>query len=803
MSKPHEEKSHRIALSRRSFLGASVGALAVAGVGALATAGPARAATPSDFAAIISRRAAMLTGAPANPSEVAKTKISALEARAAQRLATLDTSATRAVLWADQPNVVNDSAQMSECYNRLRDIAYSWATPGTTHHRDAAVATTVVDALTFLGDRCYTSAKSPTGNWWFWEIGIPTRLTDIGSVMFAVLPTEELAKWMAATRRFAPDPNYRGTGKSLKETGANRSDKAVICMLRGALVGSDAEVQLGRDAIIDVTGGGALSLFAYTTKGDGFYPDGSFIQHGKLPYVGTYGNVAMTGMINAQYLLEGLPWALPATAAAMVPAFLRDSFAPYIWNGRMMDTVRGRAVSRERESDLTNGFGTMHKMVLLSGVATGEVGAWYRGTIKGWVTRSGADFLATVPLPLLATAEQLLADGSVAAAPEPVGHVEHHMHERKVHRGEGWAFTVSTSSNRIGRFEWGNRENITGYHHGDGATYLYTDADPGHYTDAYWPTADPFKLAGITVNGEPRVSGASGFGIPGAPNAYNGGASSRGEIGTVGNDFVNHSGKLTAYKSWFMLPDRVVALGAGITDTSGTPAYTVVEHRKSSGELRINGGAVATTPGDRVDAGLLLPGAHAHLEGHAGYLLPDGGALVAERERRTGSWWDVNQGADTAGSTTPHTREYVTLRVPHGVGAAGASYVYAVLPGASAADTARAAENPGFAVVENSATAQVIRLKDGTLMANFFAAGTAGQLRTDGPVSVIVRATGTSRRVALALPTKQATPVRVTFLGQLVPALAPAPGVRVVTAEPLQTLEVTAPQGNTVELDLA
>jgi hypothetical protein len=68
-------------------------------------------------------------------------------------------------------------------------------------------------------------------------------------------------------------------------------------VLRGALGGDAAKRRAGRDAITQV--------FAYVQSGDGFYCDGSFVQHGKVPYTASYGAVLMDSLSRAISREEG------------------------------------------------------------------------------------------------------------------------------------------------------------------------------------------------------------------------------------------------------------------------------------------------------------------------------------------------------------------------------------------------------------------------------------------------------------------------------------------------------------------
>lgn len=71
-------------------------------------------------------------------------------------------------------------------------------------------------------------------------------------------------------------------------TGGNRTDNTQVVLLRGILSHNENEVEA---AIA-----GLPAVLQYVIDKDGFYQDGSFIQHGDIAYNGTYGNVLLGGV---------------------------------------------------------------------------------------------------------------------------------------------------------------------------------------------------------------------------------------------------------------------------------------------------------------------------------------------------------------------------------------------------------------------------------------------------------------------------------------------------------------------------
>jgi hyaluronate lyase len=621
---------------------------------------------------------------------------------------------------------------------------------------------------------------TPAGNWWFWEIGIPRNVVDILTLLHAKVPSGLRTSLLAATRWFSPDPNTRGRTAPFSETGANRSDKALICCLRGILASDAAEIARGRDALSDAGNGGKWSVFAYVNKGDGFYSDGSFVQHSYLPYAGSYGVVALAGIAEIIAMLRGTAWAITDPARSVLFNAVEKTYAPFVWDGRIMDTVRGRAVSRQNEQDYVAGFGLISSVLLLAPGCDEPYRSRFLSLAKGWLQRCTDQKLVGHPTQTVAKsllALDVLADGAVPAAPAPVYTWMFADQDRLVHQRPGWGFTVSISSNRIGRYEWGNNENKLGWYQGDGAAFLYTKQDAAQFSANFWPTVDPYRLPGTTVNREGRTAGVnpSSMEIPRAFQPFAGGVAMDRRWGVLGMDHVNHNKSLSAVKSWFLLDDAVVCLGAGITGTGGSAVETTVENRSYAA------GAAPAVYTDSTKR-LLAPGAapvparrSVHVDGHGGYvfLAAEGVSGVPEVSvvRRTGKWSDINTGSDTAGSADSLSRDYVSITHKHGSNPAGAGYAYMQLPTAPLSTTLAQSDVPDVQVLANTKACQMIEVKKyGLVLANFFAAGSRtvpakGVYASSGPCTLAVKETATALSFVVSDPSRTQTSVRVTLPG--------------------------------------
>ena len=748
-------------LSRRQLLvvgAASTGALAVApAMGGLPAAHAADAFEP-----LRARWVDYLTGGTSidETSPAIASRLSMLSDTAQDWLSQATALAPNSSIWPDLPMSGPNESNILQTYQRILDVATAWSTIGTSITGDSAVGTTLLSWYRHMSSFWYNTTISKVGNWWSWEIGIPRRLGDLSALMDTLLTSSDRSAAVAAMRRFTPNPNWRGTGTSLAETGGNRADKVLGCLLRGICARDAADMTLARDAMSGVVHAGAHSLFGYVTSGNGFYADGSYVDHDYIPYVGTYGNVALSGVAKALLLLTGSPWPVTDPDVETMLEAPQRAFAPFIWNGRMVESVRGRAVSRERERDFRNAFTTVSSMLLLAPHLGAAYRSTYRGLAKGWMQRCTDDFTTSTSATIgdLSRALAVLDDTAIAPTPEPQGHTRTASQERMIHRGDRWAFTVATSSTRIGRYEWGNGENKRGWHQGDGASYLYVQGDDDQFSDDYWPTVDPYRLAGTTAS---LATLSSGSGIPRAANTWGGGVSFDGRWGTAGMDLTNAAGTLRAKKSWFVIDDLILAVGSHIKPT-GSPGVTVVENRG------LRTGATLSVDGTPVTGSVSVTNPQwAHLHSGtdiAGYVFLQPTQMTAALVARSGTWWTINSGANTAGSSTVHSKNFATLTLAHASDVAGQTYAYVIAPRFDATRTSALAAGLDVEIIRQDTFAHIVRFTRGErrfLFAHIFAPVTSGPVTADQPVAVLAQRKGNWGTVAVSAPTRDVSTATV------------------------------------------
>ena len=523
------------------------------------------------------------------------------------------------------------SAELESIYKRLETMARAWAAYGSGYYQDTQLLNDVIAGLDWLYQNRYNENTSPYDNWWYWEIGIPLRLNDTVVLLYDALTSEQIDNYMTAIDHFTPEVNM---------TGANRVWKSKVVTLRGIIGKQPEKIQAGSDGLSDV--------FSYVTSGEGFYSDGSFIQHGCCyPYAGDYGAALLYHLSDVLWILSGSAWDNTSPERDNVYEWVYDTFNPVLFKGAVLESVRGRAITRPFTGSLlelpAGRTRIVEGLLTLVDFADGPHSNQISSILKHHLEDGDRDILFRHLSPwYIQKAKSILDDPAVPSAPQLVGNYQFYNQDRVVHRRPGWLFDIAMHSDRIRNYEWLNGENPKGWYTADGMTYLYMN--PEDYNFIFWSTVDPHRLPGITVDRDlSRPDGAASGTL--MPNSWAGGATLEGTYGVAGLDFQQHDYSnmdLRARKSWFMFDDEIVALGADIHSTSGRTIETVVENRS----LNSQGDNALVVDGVSIPPSLSgAPGRNVnwfHLADTGGYVFPGGADLNFLREERAGRNEDLN-----------------------------------------------------------------------------------------------------------------------------------------------------------------
>lgn len=791
-----------------------------------------RPAPPADHAALLDNAVAVLAGTAdtaARPEVAAK--LAAIGSTARARLTALD-GAEPGELFRGLPLGASDT-HLTMSFQYLYEIALATRIPGRAAPGpggDTAIQRRVIDALARLHDDYYgDQSKGYYGNWFNWEIGISTPLTRT-----LVLLRDEFAAYRPdlPTTCVASMDAYLRNGKggdvdldSRFHTGANLADITTNRILQGAVLGDGARIE---KAVAD-----QLTVLAtidpYQLRHDvtdGFYADGSYLQHASVAYTGSYGKGLLTRVVQAVKILEGTGCAEGEDIVGTVRDWVVRGFAPLVFEGWMMEIVKGRGVSRTT-TGYTDVAEVVEAVVDLSAYAAEPDATALKGYVKfvRQSSRAALDPVRFLSPVSVARYADILADPGIAAKDlNPAErNVAFNAMDKTVHRRPDYAFALARSSPRISKYEYMNGENLMPWFQGDGAHYLYLSGQDQTraYGVDYFTTVPPYRLAGVTAPVETRrtvpelygglwydnpergftsssesqntyvyfprgaggLSGGACLGAYGAAGLVQAddAAYAAQQAGTLPDDFVAYR-NARATKSWFMLDDEIVVLAAGVGDPAGRAVTTTVDSRVAlpSDAVALTGRLCDGTPWSGTgtaplawlryaDAGQGIAVGYVFLEGRRPTVALD----VVTRSRRA---------VRLSNPDTMVTRQVFAVSFEQPAGAPPAAMAYALVPNASERKLMSYARGP-VSVLANTTRVQAVRHKGlGLVAANAFTPGAhrAGPLSIDGPASVILReGRHGTRSVAVADPTTERDMVSVVVRGRALRAATADEGVRV------------------------
>ncbi|MGG1516374.1 polysaccharide lyase family 8 super-sandwich domain-containing protein [Paenibacillus oryzisoli] len=650
---------------------------------------------------------------------------------------------TRTSIWSDlsTPN----STSLVTSYARLRTMSIAYATAGSSLYQNETLAQDIVSAMDWLYTNWFNESSTLEGynnEFYNFQIATPMQVTDITTLLYDELTPQQRKHYMDAVANACPTP---ANGVGYTDEGANRVWRATSVAVRGMITQDSALLLLAKEALEDV--------LQYVTYSDGFYADGSFIAHVAHPYTGGYGKSLLSSLSDLVYVFDQSQWDLNPNAKQFLFQTVSDSFDPFMYKGAVMDMVRGREISRPQKTDLNAGHDIIAAILKLSRFAPQAEA--YKRMVKGWIQgeAEAQSLYKDLPLNVISLAKNVMQNPAIEPRETAAIHRNYASMDRVVHTGTDYAFGLAMDSSRILNYEQGNDENNTGWYAGEGTTYFYNgDASP--YTDGFWPTVNPYRMPGTTVDTRVRPENQSEANKL-TPNNWVGGTELDNQFGAAGMDLKAYNSTLTAKKSWFMFDDEIVALGAGIQSTDNRPIETIVDNRMLNAEgnqaLTVNGTVKSSTLGWQEEMNNVN---WIHLEGTGGYYFPQSATVNGLREARTGTWNRLNK---MYGTTEPITRNYATLWLNHGANPANQSYEYVFLPNQTAAQVGQYAVNPDVDILVNSPTVQAVREnKLQITAANFWRdeVQTAGGITASGQSSVMVRQIGDELEIGVSDPTQ-------------------------------------------------
>ncbi|WP_303751335.1 polysaccharide lyase 8 family protein [Staphylococcus aureus] len=623
-----------------------------------------------------------------------KKKFEATENEAKKLLSEMKTESGRTYLWDSAKDLDNKSADMTRTYRNIEKIAEAMKHPKTTLNTDQN-KNKVKDALEWLHKNAYgkeptdkvkeltenfkitDSSKKKALNWWDYEIGTPKSLTNTLILLNGDISSDEKKKYTAPIKTFAPDSDkiLSSVGQPEQAKGGNLVDITKVKLLESIIEEDKDMMKKSIDSFNKV--------FTYVQDSatdkdrNGFYKDGSYIDHKDVPYTGAYGVVLLEGISQMMPMIKETPFNDKTQNNTTLKSWIDDGFLPLIYKGEMMDLSRGRAISRENETSHSASATVMKSLLRLSDAMDDSTKAKYKKIVKTSVKSDSSygqnDTLSSYSD--ISKMKSLMEDSTISTNGLTQQLKIYNDMDRVTYHNKDldFAFGLSMTSKNVARYESINGENLKGWHTGAGMSYLY-NSDVKHYRDNFWATADMKRLAGTTTleNEEPK-----GTDVKKSSKTFVGGTKFDDQHASIGMDFENQDKTLTAKKSYFILNDKIVFLGTGIksTDSSKNPV-TTIENRKANGYTLYTDDKQTTASDNQGTNSVFLESTNKP-KNNIGYHFLNKSKISIKKETHTGNWKEINKSQ----KDTQKTDEYYEVTQKHSN--SDNKYGYVLYPGLS------------------------------------------------------------------------------------------------------------------------
>lgn len=562
-------------------------------------------------------------------------------------------------------------------YDGLVKIVKAYSTPGTKYYKKEEIKTQVIDALDWLYDNAYHENLPELGNWWQWEIGIPKKLNEILAIMYDEVPKDKKIKYLKASQyfqpyakwsAFSPSASYSSAPHKRISTGGNRIDTSLICFIRGVLMEDRTQILDGLNSVAEV---GKI-----VTEKDGFYKDGSFVQHDNVAYNGTYATVLFDGLGMILELIDGTEFKIESPEINNIYDSILKGYSYLMINGGVNDSVSGRSISRDNSSEIERGKDLVSSITLLSSKAPKE----YRNDLYSMIKKIVLDnnFYSVIKKEskpkIKNILENIMADENIKPLKVEGTKIFGAMDRAVYTNSKEGKVVLSMHSNRIANYETMNEENLKGWYTGDGMTYIY-GKDSSSFVE-FWPTADMYHLSGVTnsINKMENKAGERREKPTVSPKKFVGGVET-GDVAFVGMDFISWNNKTTAKKSWLMIDGAVLALGSNITSTDGEIHTTIDNRILKKGKIYIDGKELNKNSTIKDPKNLTINFNENYPDENIGYKIINSPELNINFTENKGSWKDIGGTLDTE-----IVKQYFSVYLNYGKDPKDETYAYVILP---------------------------------------------------------------------------------------------------------------------------
>lgn len=424
------------------------------------------------------------------------------------------------------------------------------------------------------------------------------------------------------------------------------------------------------------------------TQGEGWQADHSFHQHGRQLYNGGYGLLLVLDAAKVAAWLKGTPWAFSDVRLAGLAEHVLDGTRWMTAGPCWIDySARGREFTRQGNDCAKSALQpALERLAQLVPGRAAELGAFARAQARP----DAADRFA------------------------PAGVRAFWRSDFLVQRTTSGYASVKVASQRTIGTESMNGENLSGYWLPFGTTwYLNAGRQPATPALLDWS-----RLPGVTAgDAVPTLNSTLKAG-----NAFAGVLDDQG-LGVAA--FQQNAAGIVARKAWFAVGPAMIALGAGIRGPGAL--HTGIDQTQLQSDVRLDGQTVG-------EQRQVIEGEPTLWHAGTGYVVLAPSRVLLTTDERKRQRASIN----TAVRDEAFSARMFTLSLEH-AGSTG-SHAYAVLPGASEAQTRQWRQSAAWRVASNTEAVQAVQDATGRrVLAVFHQAGALKldsglTVRVDGPV---------------------------------------------------------------------
>lgn len=446
-------------------------------------------------------------------------------------------------------------------YRMILSMAKGFVADGK---KDTELLKKIKRSLYYMHDHYYsdkTLHKFDNDNWYVWQISAPTAIVNTLLLLRNDFTENEIRNILDPVDFYC----YLPTSSM-----ANRVEIAYCSIVASALEKDYERLVLSRERVEE--------CFEIVEVGDGFYEDGSFIQHDYVPYTGDYGLVMIDGLSEIIFLLNDTCFSFSDDYIISQYKWVFKSFVPFIFHGAVSGSVRGRAISIDGWSDIFQGMTAVRGLLKIREYVRGKAKENITSLLSDWCYYNRDYYeknLDTFSLELLST---------IPNAQMNIDILKYYpCMDRFTMQQSEYMLNIALSSSRIAKYEAINNENCSGWYTGEGMVYLYTT--PDDYNCEYWKDINKYHLPGTTVSDVERdcyninckdtltncefVGGLVHNNTAIIAMTFN-----------AASENMTFNSDLSGNKAWFILENIVFCLGNSITATDDNDIITIIENRR-------------------------------------------------------------------------------------------------------------------------------------------------------------------------------------------------------------------------------